>query len=167
MFSIKRISLIVAAGALIALAAAACGDDDDANGASGGEAASREEVQKAEVLAAMTLYRAEGLHLIDDEAQEASEIAAGWSGSVTRMRQATAGVDWPDIFVEQAQTLESELMQVEEAIDAEDLAAVKEHITLAHETWHEFEEEAYAYIAGEEAEEGEDHEESASPTASQ
>lgn len=161
MLTWKRAVIALPVLALLATAAIACGDDNDdaaAQGDTGGD------VQKAQVMAAMIGYRAEGLHEIDDTAQEASEIDPAWKGRLTRMRQVTAGVDWPSEFAEPASTLESELQMTADAIDAEDLAGVKEHITLAHEAWHEFEEMAYGYIAGEEMEEGDHDEESASPS---
>ena len=156
MLSIRPLLFVCLAAAGLVLVAAACGDDDDAG------AADEPAAQKAQVLAALTMYRAEGLHEIDDEAQEASEIDPEWRGRVTRMRRVTAGVDWPEEFAERAATLEEELALTEEAIDAEDLGAVKEHILASHEAWHEFEEQAYQFFAGEELTGHE--EESASPS---
>ncbi len=161
MLTLKHTVIALVVLAVLALTAVACGDDDDdasAQGDIGGD------VQKTQVIAAMIGYRAEALHEIDDTAQEASEIDPTWKGRVTRMRQVTAGVNWPAEFAEPTATLESELQLTADAIDAEDLGSVKEHITLAHDAWHEFEEGAYAYIAGEEMEEGDHDEESASPS---
>lgn len=152
MLTLKKLGMAVAVLAIIAIAAIACGDDDDDASA---QDTGSEETQKTQVMAAMIAYRSEGLHEIDDAAQEASEIDPTWKGRVTRMRQLTAGVDWPAEFAEPAATLESELQLTADAIDEEDLGAVKEHIPLAHQAWHEFEEGAFAYIAGEE---GGDHE---------
>jgi hypothetical protein len=160
--SVKRIALIGAVLGVLALTAVACGDDDNANGTSGG-AASREELQKTQVISAMIGYRVEGLHEIDNAAQEATAIDPVWNGKITRMRQVTAGVDWPDEFADTAATLESELGMTSEAIDAEDLRGVKEHIVLAHAAWHGFEEQAYAFIAGEDTAPSGDHGESATP----
>lgn len=155
MLTLKKALIALPILALLAIAAVACGDDDDDATAQGDAAG---DVQKTQVIAAMIGYRAEALHEIDDTAQEASEIDPTWKGRVTRMRQVTAGVNWPADFADSAATLESELQLTADAIDAEDLGSVKEHVTLAHDAWHEFEEEAYAYIAGEEAEPDEDKE---------
>ena len=161
--------LLIGLAAVLALAlvaVAACGDDDDDNGGNGSSAQAEQallDAQRAQVLATMTLIRLEELHQIDEDAQPAAEIEAGWSGAVTLMRQAVAGVDWPADLADGGAELEMTLMASEEALDAEDLQSFKAAITDAHTAWHGFEHEAFAFIAGEEAGEdndagGDDHE---------
>jgi hypothetical protein len=116
----------------------------------------------------MNTLRLEELHDLDETSQVASEIEAGWSGRVTRMRQAVQSVTWPEELQEGADALEATLIELEGALEEEDLEAVKELAAQAHEEWHELEHDAYAFAAGEEHEEGEgDHEEGeeASPEA--
>jgi hypothetical protein len=158
----SRLPLLAAAFAILMLGVligAACGDDDDADAQDGVTQESLDEValdaQRAHVLATMTSIRVEGLHEIDEAAVEAAEIEAGWSGSITRIRQAVAGTSWPAELHDMAEELELELTAVEDAIDADDLAATKTAISMAHAAWHDLEHPAYSYAAGEEM--SEDH----------
>lgn len=164
----------LAIAAIVALGIAACGDDDDADAETDGSAAAEEALSAAQVAgvtAAMATYRVEVIHDIDDSAQKASEIEAGWSGSVERMRQVTVGTPWPEELEGQADELAMHLSEAEAALDDEDLEAFKEHIGEAHAAWHDLEPDAYAWVAGEEAgehaDEGDDHgdEGDASPEA--
>lgn len=154
---------VVAVGVIV-MALAACNDDssDSADAQAGVQA----ETQKAQMMAALIQYRLEDIHNLDDSVQRASGIEPAWKGKVTRMRQVTAAVDWPEEFADNTATFESELGLEEEALDAEDLKAVKEHSALAHQAWHGIDGRAYAYIAGEGDGQGEDHEMSASPPSS-
>jgi hypothetical protein len=137
----------------LTLFAAACSDDDDdANaqetGASDAELHAR--VDRLEVEAVMASMRNEGLHEIDDEAQAASEIGDDWAGRVERMYLTTAGTTWPEAFQEQGEALESDLEALNDALEAEDLGSVKEASANAHQTWHDLEHDAYAFIGGQE-----------------
>ena len=150
-----RILAVGLAIVVLAITAAACGDDDDdvqsqldTIQATLDELA--ESSQRGHVLATMTTIRTEGLHDIDDAAQQASEIEAGWSGAITRMRQAVGGTDWPDELSEDATHWHGLLVAAEGAIDSGDLAGSKVAISAAHAAWHGFEPHAYQFIAGEE-----------------
>jgi hypothetical protein len=163
--SFKRVWLVaLAVLAVLTLGLAAC-DDDEGDANTEESAAMQEDISRVSVTAAMTAYRTEGLHDLDDEATTASEIGAGWSGSIERMHAVTVGTLWPDDLEEMATTLEDELKMAEDAIDADDLEGSKEHIALAHAAWHDLEPQAYAYIAGEEGEDGGHESEEASPGA--
>jgi hypothetical protein len=142
--------LAFAAGALFI---AACGGDDD-NGASAQVEqeqfdALREQVTKTSVLAAMTVFRVEELHQLDEDVSAASEIDSSWEGRVTRMKRATAGVDWPSDMREMADTLLDKLTALETALKNEDLDAAKTLAPEAHDAWHDLEHDAYPFIAGE------------------
>lgn len=168
---ITRFRLLVAGLAIVVLAitAAACGDDNDDVGAQLDTIQSTldqlaESSQRGHVLATMTTIRTEGLHDIDDEAQQASEIQAGWNGALTRMGQAVAGTDWPDELSAEAAVWHLKLVAATEAISSGDLAASKTAISEAHAAWHGIEHPAYEFIAGEEVtgdmdmeDEGDDH----------
>ena len=144
--------IALALAAVLTLGLSACDDDDGDESESG---TLQGDVSRTSVTVAMTAYRAEGLHDLDDEATTASEIGAGWSGSVERMHAVTVGTLWPEDLKPMAATLEDELQMTEDAIAAEDLKGTKEHIALAHAAWHDLEHDAYAYIGGEEHMEGE------------
>ena len=176
MTAIKNYSLVaLAVVAILALGLSACDDDDDGGGATSEElAVIKEDLSRTSVTAAMVTYRAEGIHELDGEATTASEIGAGWSGSVERMHAVTVGTVWPDELQEMADELASELALAEEAISADDLKGAKEHIALAHAAWHDLEHDAYTYIGGEghadgETEGGDDHgdAEGSSPSATE
>ncbi len=154
----------------LAIAAAACGDDDDDGDSDGDGAVSArldtiqatldelvEGSQRGQVLATMTTIRTEGLHEIDDLAQRASEIVAGWDGAITRMGQAVGGTDWPTELSAEAEDWHTKLVAAEEAIGSGDLAASKTAISEAHAAWHNIEHAAYQYIAGDEATGGDEH----------
>jgi hypothetical protein len=158
---ITRFRLLAVGLAIVVLAIAAvgCNDDDD----NGGDDVSAqldtiqatldelvESSQRGHVLATMTTIRTEGLHDIDDAAQQASEIEAGWSGAITRMRQAVGGTDWPDELSADAADWHAKLEAAEDAIDSGDLAASKTAISEAHAAWHLIESPAFQFIAGEE-----------------
>ncbi len=154
---ITRFRLIVVGLAIIVLAitAAACGDDDDDISSQLDTIQATldelvESSQRGHVLATMTTIRTEGLHEIDTEAQQASEIQAGWDGAITRMGQAVAGTDWPDELSADAADWHAKLVTAEEAISSGDLAASKTAISEAHAAWHGIEHSAYQFIAGEE-----------------
>ena len=158
---ITSFRLFVAALAIVVLAisAAACGDDDD-NG--GGDVTAQldaiqatldelaESSQRSHVLATMTTVRAEGLHEVDGEALQASEILAGWHGIIQRIGQAVGGTDWPDELSAEAAEWHTKLVTAEEAISSGDLAETKTAISLAHAAWHGIEPSAYQFAAGEE-----------------
>ncbi len=160
---ITKFRLFIAGMAIVvlAIAAAACGDDDD-NGDNGGDVSAQldaiqatldeltEGSQRGHVLATMTTIRAEGLHEIDTEALQASEIEAGWHGAITRMGQAVGGTDWPDELSADAADWHAKLVAAEEAIASGDLAEAKTTISLAHAAWHAIEPSAYQFAAGEE-----------------
>jgi hypothetical protein len=162
-----RLFVVGFAVVVLAIAAAACGDDD--NDSNGGDVSAQldsiqttvddlqanvDELvassQRAHVLATMTTIRTEGLHEIDGEAQQASEIQAGWDGAFTRMAQAVGGTDWPDALSMDAADWHTKLVAAEEAIGSGDLSASKTAIAEAHAAWHMFEPGAYQYLAGEE-----------------
>lgn len=158
---ITRFRLIAAGLAVVvlAIAAAACGDDDNAS--DGGDVSAQLDSiqatldqltvssQRGHVLATMTTIRTEGLHEIDGEAQQASEIQAGWDGAFTRMAQAVGGTGWPDVLSMDAADWHAKLVAAEEAIGSGDLAASKTAIAEAHAAWHMFEPAAYQFLAGE------------------
>jgi hypothetical protein len=136
--------------ALVALLIAACGDDDDDSGGNGADlTALEEQVTKAQVLAAMTVFRVEAIHDLDDSAQKAAEIEAGWSGQVDRMHIAMMSVTWPEDLKADADSLTAALGDLADAIEADDLEAVKGASGEAHAQWHDFEHETGTYLSGE------------------
>jgi hypothetical protein len=164
----KRTTLSVAAAlavVAVALFLAACGDDDDSDD-NGQLDDIQVSLERTQVLTVMNALRVEGLHEIDDEAQTASEIEAGWSGAIGRLHQAVAGTTWPGDLAEGGEALEQALGDAHDALEAEDLAAFKTSVTASHDAWHDLEHDAYAFIAGEEHDEGEGdgHDEEASPS---
>lgn len=137
-----------------ALFIAACGDDDDTGDAQAQvEQAALDAVQvqatKAQILAALTLFRVDAMHELDDQVSEASEIDPDWQGRVTRMRRATASVVWPDDMKDMAATLLEKLTSLEAALTDENLDDAKTLAPEAHDAWHELDHDAYSYIAGE------------------
>jgi hypothetical protein len=162
---ITRFRLLVVGLAIVVLAitAAACtDDDDDVSSQLDTIQATLDELvessQRGHVLATMTTIRTEGLHDIDDAAQQASEIEVGWSGAITRIRQAVGGTDWPDELSADAAHWYDKLVAAEDAIDSGDLAASKTAISEAHAAWHGIESPAYQFIAGEDVTGEADHE---------
>ncbi len=161
---ITKFRLLIAGMAIVvlAVAAAACGDDDDNGDNGGGDVSAQldaiqatldeltEGSQRGHVLATMTTVRAEGLHEIDTEALQASEIEAGWHGAITRMGQAVGGTHWPDELSADASDWHAKLVAAAEAIGSGDLAEAKTTISLAHAAWHAIEPAAYQFAAGEE-----------------
>ena len=152
---ITRFRLLVVGLAIVVLAitAAACGDDDDdiSSQLDTIQATLEELVEsshRGHVLATMTTIRTEGLHDIDDAAQQAAEIEAGWSGAITRMGQAVGGTEWPHELSADATHWYDKLIAAEEGIDSGDLAASKTAISEAHAAWHGIESPAYLFIAG-------------------
>lgn len=155
-----RLFVIGIAIVVLAIAAAACGDDDD-NGSGDDVSTQLDAIQatldelaesshRSQVLATMTMIRTEGLHEIDTESQQASEIQAGWDGAITRMGQAVGGTDWPDELSADAADWHMKLVAAGDAIGSGDLAASKTAIAEAHAAWHGIEHAAYQYIGGEE-----------------
>ncbi len=158
---ITRFRLFILGLAVVvpAIAAAACGDDDDSGG---GDVSAHldtiqatldelvESSQRSHVLATMTTVRAEGLHEVDGEALQASEMQAGWHGIIRRIRQAVGGTDWPDELSADAADWHDKLVVAEDAIRSGDLAETKTAISLAHAAWHGIEPSAYQFAAGEE-----------------
>jgi hypothetical protein len=152
----------IAAVAVLAFAAgavfiAACGGGDDANDAQAqvdqaALDAVKEQATKAQILATLTVFRVDAMHELDDQISEASEVDPDWQGRVTRMRRATASVVWPDDMKDMAATLLEKLTSLETALKDENLDDAKTLAPEAHDAWHELDHDAYAYIAGEEAE---------------
>lgn len=139
--------LAVLALSVLVIGAAACGDDDDDDDSGGANA---EQVEKTAVLAALTAFRQEGLHEIDDAAQVADEIEAGWSGAVERMHKVSAGTAWPADLKDMGDEFTAALEVAHDDLDAEDLAAFKGHIAEAHAIWHDLDHEGYNFISGDE-----------------
>ena len=161
---ITRLRLLTVGLAIVVLAitAAACSDDDDDISSQLDTIQATldelvESSQRGHVLATMTTIRTEGLHDIDDAAQQASEIEAGWSGAIKRMRQAVGGTDWPDELSADAAHWYDKLVAAEDAIASGDLAASKTAISEAHAAWHDIEGPAYLFIAGDEVTGGAAH----------
>lgn len=158
---ITRFRLFILGFAVVVLAIAAAGCNDD-NGTGGGDVSARldtiqttldelaESSQRSHVLATMTTVRAEGLHEVDGEALQASEIQAGWHGIIQRIRQAVGGTDWPDELSAEAAAWHDKLVAAEDAISSGDLAETKTAISFAHAAWHGIEPSAYQFAAGEE-----------------
>lgn len=147
--------------AAIGIAAAACSDDDDGGANAQTNDVTLEDLQRVSVLTTMTTIRAEGLHQIDEDSQQASEIEAGWSGSITRLRQAVAGTLWPDDMSTDGDDFETKLIAAEDAIADDDLPASKTAISEAHAAWHGLEHAAYSFAAGEEHSEDDSHDDAA------
>jgi hypothetical protein len=156
---VSRISLLAAGIGLLLLGVAvgaACGDDDDSADAQDGVTqeqldAVSASAQNGQILAVLDAYRIANIHDWNIEVNAASEITAGWDGTATRIRQATASLDWPEDLAEHAGELEQAATDVEDAIANEDLAATKTAVTATHEAWHHLEPLALSHIAGEAA----------------
>lgn len=161
-FNIRILAVVAllafAAGALVI---AACGDDADDSGASAQVEQSdfdalKEQATRSAILAAYTVTRVEQLHDLEESISAASEIDDGWEGRATRMRRATASVDWPEDMKEQAETALTALTNLEEALADGNLDDAKTYATESHDPWHELEHDALPYVAGEEHEEESD-----------
>lgn len=154
-----RLLAVGLAVVVLAIAAAGCNDDD---GDGGGNVSAQldtiqatldelsQSSQRSHVLATMTTVRAEGLHEVDGEALQASEIQAGWHGVIKRIRQAVGGTDWPHELSADAADWHDKLVAAEDAIGSGDLAETKTAISFAHAAWHSIEPAAYQFAAGEE-----------------
>jgi hypothetical protein len=172
-FNIRILAVVaILAFATGALFIAACGDDDD-NGASAQVDQSdfdalKEQVTKTAILSAMTVFRVDELHQLDEDASEATEIDSGWEGRVTRMLRATKSVEWPADMQEMADALIQKLTELQTALTEENLDDVKTLAPEAHDAWHDLEHDTGPFIAGEEHEEGEDdHAEGENGTATE
>jgi hypothetical protein len=158
--------LLVAVLALsvLLIGATACSDDDD-DDADAADGVTLEAFQKNSVLTMAMMFRVEGLHDIDDTAQTADEIEAGWSGSLERLHAGMLGTSWPEELQEGADATIAALEASMADLEAEDLAGFKGHITEAHAAWHELEHPAYAFVGGEEHNEDDGHGEEATGEA--
>jgi hypothetical protein len=153
---IRTLVLVALAALAIVALGAACSDDDDDDGG-GDNAALQEQITKTQVLAALTAFRAEDLHAFDEEAQDASEIDAGWSGKVTRLHRVAGSVTWPEALADRGAEFATSLADLEAALDGDDLSEVKGAVSEMHAAWHELDGDGYAYIAGEEPSDEGDH----------
>lgn len=160
MFSRIRLltaGMVILMVAVVGVVAVACSGDDDDN-ADAADSITQEQFDqvqqsalKGQVMAVLDAYRIEDIHDWNTEVNEASEIAAGWDGKASRIRQATASVEWPDALAEHAGELQQAASDAEDAIANDDLAATKTAVTTLHESWHHLEPDALAYLAGEAA----------------
>jgi hypothetical protein len=157
-FSVKIVTAVAllafAFGAIVMAACSGGGDGDDAQAAADQAAldAVKDQATKAQILAAETVFRVEGMHDLDDTISEATEVDPNWQGKVTRMRRATASVVWPEEMKDHAATLVTKLQTLETALQDENLDGAKAAAPEAHDAWHELDNIAYPYIAGEQAE---------------
>jgi hypothetical protein len=109
-------------------------------------------LDKTQVLSAINSIRGVPLHDMDVALQTASEIPSNVSASqVRRARQAVQSVTWPHALEEDAADLLKTLKEFEDALGRSDLAAAKKAATEAHDTWHDFEGPATAFLTGEQA----------------
>jgi hypothetical protein len=116
------------------------------------------QTQKADVLAALTALDAASLHELQEETS-AGELSEGATGSVDTALRAMVIV-WPEELQSMADDLVVALEELATAVDSGDAATVAGPAANAHDVWHEFDEEATAWLTGEEAEEHEEGEES-------
>jgi hypothetical protein len=158
-FNVRLLAVVAllafSAGALFI---AACGDDDDTNGASAQVdetefEALQEQTTRTAILAAMTVFRVDAMHELDEEVSAATEVDAGWEGRVTRMKRATASVDWPEDMQAMADTLLEKLTALEAALKDENLDEAKTLTPEAHDAWHELDHDASAFAGREDHEE--------------
>jgi hypothetical protein len=151
----------IVAFAIGALFVAACGGDDDGSQADAADQAAldavKEQATNAQILAAMTVFRVEGLHDLEDAIGEANEIDPNWQGKVTRMRRAVASVTWPDELKDKAAATQEHLEALETALIDEDLDGAKAAAPEAHDAYHELDSDAMPHIAGEEPGGEDDH----------
>lgn len=153
-FNVRAVTIVaLAAFAFGAIVMAACNSSDNGDDAQAADQAAldavKDQATRAQVLAAATVFRVEGMHELDTAISKATEIDPAWEGKVTRMRRATAGVAWPDEMKDHATELEAALQGLEDAIQAEDMGNIKTYAPEAHGAWHELDGMAYPYIAGE------------------
>jgi len=153
-FNVRAVAAVaLMAFAVGALFVAACSSSDDSTGVQAADQAAldavKDQATKAQILAAETVFRVDAMHELDDQVGEATEIDPDWQGRVTRMRRASASVAWPADLKDKAATELAALQKLETDLKNEDLAAAKADVGAAHDSWHELDYDAYAYIAGE------------------
>ena len=111
------------------------------------QADAHEMARKAQVMAVTFQLDNSGLHDID-EGTHAGAIPAGALGSVRRARIATLATDWPDSLRELATGLGGHMMELEEALRAEDAARAAPHAKEVHELAHDLSAAVYTMLSG-------------------
>ena len=117
--------------------------------------------ERSQLIGALNTLDAVAFHAIDDEMQTATEIPAGVSGNLTTARQIAGSITWPEELSEKSDTLLASMDEFLATIEADDLQVSKGLATETHDAWHDLEHDAYSYVAGEEHDEGDGHEEDA------
>ena len=169
---LRKIPLTTALMALFAvgvLLGAACSDDDDDAGAQDGVSqedftALETQVSRNNVFAGLVGLSAVPFHELDENIQTASDIPEDYAFEVEHAQEVNSAIIWPDELTELAAPFETALDEFAAAIEDDDLEAAKAAATETHDSLHELEHEAWAYAAGEEHEEGDEHEEEATET---
>ena len=111
------------------------------------QADAHEMARKAQVMAVTFQLDMSDLHDID-EGTHAGTIPAGALGNVRRARIATMATDWPDALREQAAKLGGHMMELEEALRAEDAARAAPHAKEVHEMAHDLSAATYTMLSG-------------------
>jgi hypothetical protein len=146
-----KTAFIVAAACLLFVgAAAACTDttdlEDDIDALSAQVETLNQAAQRNAVLNAVNILDTAGIHDIDEGANDRNEIVEGAAGPVTRAYIAVAGTEWPADLQPGADEVEAALLELLEALEAEDLTAVAEAGAAAHEAQHGFSEDVQNYL---------------------
>jgi hypothetical protein len=106
----------------------------------------QESQQQTQMMAALYILNNAGLHDLDTAVNETGEVPAGASGSVDRALLAVALTDWPDDLKASATDMQDKLEALATSLDGTDTAAIGQAATDAHDTQHEFSDEATAML---------------------
>jgi hypothetical protein len=146
----KTATIIAAACLLFAIGAAACSDtadlEDDINAQATQIDGLTAAAQRNAVLNAVNILDTAGLHEVDEEANDNNTIVEGAAGPITRAYIALESTEWPADLQPAADELAATLLELLEALEAEDLTGVAEAGAAAHEAQHGFSEDVQNYL---------------------
>jgi hypothetical protein len=99
------------------------------------------------IMIALGVLGSAGLHDIDESANENNEVVEGAAGPVDDAILAMSAVTWPEELQAGADGVIAALEELSTALDSADPAVVGPPAATAHDTAHDFEEEAAAHVA--------------------
>jgi hypothetical protein len=132
------------------------GDDDSDGGASGDVAARLEHFEEGltsvQLLAALNVIDGANVHTYDEETTQAAsvdDVPGEYLADVRKVRLAVQSVEWPEEQRDEADELVTQADALEQALEGDDLAAMKEASPEFHAAWHELREVGYAALGAE------------------
>ena len=129
----------------ITVALAAIGHATPAASADEAENAMRM-AQKAQVMAVTFQLDKSGFHDLD-ESLAAGTMPSGALGNVRRARIALMATDWPEAMHELARELGGHMMELEQALRAEDVAGAAPHAKKVHDVGHDLSTAVYTMLS--------------------